>query len=211
MIVEETNWLRVTYDEEDNTKLKDLYVGWSQCYDDEMVEMGYAYNRYVVDLFPEHEIDKASKVLDLGCGSGYVGKSLYDSGYTNLHGIDYSPDMLSQAGKKGIYQSLTEANLYEPIDMIESNTYDAIMCTGFFCRGHMKAPILDEVFRILKVGGSLICSIGTNIYESYGFADKIMRLEVEGKVFVDEVTESFVVLPENGATAESKMWVIRKL
>jgi len=209
-MTEKVNWLKVTYDESDNTKLKNLYTGWSECYDDEMVEMGYAYNNYIVELFPKY-VDQTSKVLDLGCGSGYVGKSLHEVGYRNIHGIDYSTDMLAKAESKNIYISLTEANLKKPIDMIDSNVIDAIMCTGFFCRGHMRAEILDEVFRILNKGGHLICSIGTNIYESYGFADKILQLEKDNIVVVDEVTEPFVVLPENNATAESKMWVIRKL
>ena len=204
------NWLKVTYEETDNTKLKNLYVGWSECYDDEMVEYGYAYNRYVKELFSKW-VYKTAKILDLACGSGYVGKTLHEEGFTNLHGIDYSTSMLTQAEKKKIYQTLTEADLTKPIDVIDSNSIDAIMCTGFFCRGHMRAPILDEVFRILKPGGHLICSIGENIYESYGFADKILQLEKDNKIIVDEVTESFVVLPDNNATAESKMWVIKKL
>ena len=34
---------------------------------------------------------------------------------------------------------------------------------------------------------------------------------LDNKIIVDEVSESFVVLPDNNATAESKMWVIKKL
>ena len=83
---ESVNWLKVTYDETDNNKLKDLYIGWSQVYDEEMVDGGYAYNEYVEELIPKYSPDKTSRVLELACGSGYVGKSIHQIGYSNLHG-----------------------------------------------------------------------------------------------------------------------------
>ena len=112
---DKTNWLKVTYDESDNTKLKDLYVGWSEVYDEEMVEGGYAYPKYIKSIFPNVGIAKDAKIVDAGCGSGWPGQTLADIGYTNLHGLDYSPEMLVEAKKKNIYTTLTEANLKEPI------------------------------------------------------------------------------------------------
>ena len=97
------NWLKVTYDETDNTKLKDLYVGWSKVYDEEMVEGGYAYPTYIKSIFPNVGIAKDAKIIDAGCGSGWPGQTLADIGYTNLHGLDYSPEMLAEAEKKNIY------------------------------------------------------------------------------------------------------------
>lgn len=207
---ESVNWLKVTYDETDNNKLKDLYIGWSQVYDEEMVDGGYAYNEYVEELIPKYSPDKTSRVLELACGSGYVGKSIHQIGYSNLHGVDYSPDMLAQAEKKGIYQSLVQTNLKQPMDMIDSDSIDTVMCVGFFCRGHMDAKILDEVFRILKPDGHLVCSIGENIIEVMGFKDKIKQLVNDNVIQIEETTEPFVVMPENEASANSRMWVIRK-
>ena len=61
---DQVNWLKVTYDESDNSKLKDLYVGWSEVYDEEMVEGGYAYPGYIKSIFPHVGIAKDAKILD---------------------------------------------------------------------------------------------------------------------------------------------------
>ena len=37
------------------------------------------------------------QVLDMGCGTGLVGKFLAEKGFTNIHGIDLSKNMLAKA------------------------------------------------------------------------------------------------------------------
>jgi predicted TPR repeat methyltransferase len=190
--------------------LKDLYVGWSEVYDEEMVEGGYAYPGYIKSIFPHVGIAKDAKILDAGCGSGWPGQTLADIGYTNLHGLDYSPEMLAEAEKKKIYSSLAEADLKEPIDL-ETDSIDAILCVGFLARGHLGTECLDEFFRVLKPNGLLVCSIGENVFESMGFKDKIDQLEEDNIIMLDLISDPFVVMPNNEASAHSRMWVIRKV
>ncbi len=210
MVGGKPNWLKVTYDEPDNKKLKKLYVGWAEVYDKNMVEWGYSYNRYVVKLFPKMKVKKNAKILDAGGGSGWVGQSLFDIGYRNLINIDYSPEMLKEAKKKKIYKKNICADLKKPIKM-RTNSIDAIMSVGFLARGHLGTECLDEFYRILKPGGYHICSIGENVFKKFGFDKKIKQLIDDGIVTVDHKTRPFTVLPNNKASAKSRMWCIRKL
>lgn len=210
MVGGKPNWLKVTYNEPDNKKLKKLYVGWADVYDKNMVEWGYAYNRYVVKLFPKMKVKKNAKLLDAGGGSGWVGQSLYDIGYKNLINMDYSASMLKEAKKKKIYKKCIRANLKKPIKM-KTNSIDAIMSVGFLAKGHLGTECLDEFYRILKPGGHHICSIGENVFKKFGFDKKIKQLVNDGIVTVDHKTRPFTVLPNNKASAKSRMWCIRKL
>jgi len=38
-----------------------------------------------------------TSILDLGCGTGLIGKYLFEMGFTEIHGIDASSGMLREA------------------------------------------------------------------------------------------------------------------
>ena len=42
---------------------------------------------------------KCSTIIDLGCGTGWFAKVLFDRGYTRYIGIDFSPAMIEKARK----------------------------------------------------------------------------------------------------------------
>ena len=48
------------------------------------------------------------EVLDMGCGTGLVGKYLGEYGFTNIDGVDASTGMLAESREKGVYRSLDE-------------------------------------------------------------------------------------------------------
>jgi predicted TPR repeat methyltransferase len=49
---------------------------------------------------------KATKILDVGCGKGFVGYYLMEIGFNEIHGVDCSRIMLEEAAKKYSYRSL---------------------------------------------------------------------------------------------------------
>jgi predicted TPR repeat methyltransferase len=56
-------------------------------------------------IIPKHR----AEILDLGCGTGLVGKYLKeDGGFENIRGIDVSGKMLDQAETKGCYKHLIQ-------------------------------------------------------------------------------------------------------
>jgi len=47
-----------------------------------------------------------TKILDIGCGKGYVGEYLRNDGYQYIIGMDYSKKMLDVAATNKAYKSL---------------------------------------------------------------------------------------------------------
>ena len=161
---------------ENEEETKRLYHDWARTYDETMVEgLGYLSPIKAAKLLALNVTDKDALILDVGTGTGLVGKELSGLGYTKIDGIDYSTPMLEVARETGVYGKLLEADLNVPL-YIKSNTYDALICIGTFTHGHVGADCLDELFRILKPGGKFITAIRKNYWQPAGFAAKISQL-----------------------------------
>jgi 2-polyprenyl-3-methyl-5-hydroxy-6-metoxy-1,4-benzoquinol methylase len=115
-------------------------------------EKAYIYDRVVLPWLP---VDKQSRIAELACGHGTFLWWLKSRGYSNIEGIDSSPEQIHLAKqvapvqraeandwlalqKNGNYQTLVA------IDFIEHITKDAFM------------DLLRETSRVLAKGGRLI-------------------------------------------------------
>ena len=61
------------------------------------------------------EKSEYQNVIDLGCGTGLAGKDLRDIS-TNLFGVDISENMLSEAEKLDIYDTLIVGDIVEKLN-----------------------------------------------------------------------------------------------
>jgi predicted TPR repeat methyltransferase len=168
----------------DEAETKTLYRDWAATYDKTMLDgLGYLPPFKAAKLLTLNVADKQARILDVGTGTGLVGKELSTLGFNNIDGIDYSAEMLSVANNIGVYGELLEADLNKAL-AIESETYDAIICIGTFTHGHVGADCLDELFRVLKPGGKFITAIRKDYWEPAGFAEKSGKLEKGGNILV---------------------------
>ncbi len=162
-----------------------LYRDWAETYDGHLVDdLGYVLPGRVASVFAERISDKSARVIDIGCGTGLTAKALANHGFTNIDGIDFSPDMLRQAREKGLYGALIQADLTGTLD-IESNFYSAAVSSGTFTEGHVGAEAFDEIFRILTPGGVFIASVNLEIWEEGGFGQKIEHLTRQGVIAIE--------------------------
>lgn len=100
-----------------------------------------------------------SKVLDAGCGSGFVTRSLLDL-FPSLivTGVDYGIDRVEDARRlskeEGKVADFLEASLYEL--PFEDNEFDMIISRFVFHHldDHQKA--MDELYRVVKPGGRVV-------------------------------------------------------
>ena len=117
-------------------QLKSVYAGWAETYDDDNDnKLGTISQPSTVALLTKHLPDRAAVILDVGCGTGLVGKHLIEAGYSTFDGTDLTPEMLAVAAGRG-YRSLFTADAGAGLP-VPDNDYDATLCVGVFTHGHV--------------------------------------------------------------------------
>ena len=155
------------------------YKDWAVNYDDDTVgRFGYVAHIASAEAIAKSLDSKNAYILDAGCGTGLVGEELVKRGYRRIDALDYSREMLEEAERKKIYQKHIQADLSKPLE-IDDNVYDAVVCTGTFTYGHVKANAFDELIRITKPLGVISFTIREGAYEDYGYRQHMIELEQE--------------------------------
>ena len=166
-------------DEENALRIQKIYQQWASEYDGDNDEaLGTVSQPTMVSLFEGVAETKDLSLLDVGCGTGLVGRYLQQAGFTHFEGTDISQEMLSYAEARG-YQRLFEANLAQGLP-VDDEAYDGCLCVGVFTHGHVGPDGLRELTRITKRGGLIGFTVNEDIYLSYGFDKAIMALVEEG-------------------------------
>ena len=157
-------------------ELLKYYQDWTDNnkYNKDMVDWNYTAPQETVSVLKKYALDKNSKILDAGCGTGLVGIELKKYDYSNIEGVDFSQSMLDLI-PQNIYQKIEKIDLNKPL-IFKNNIYDVVMCVGTFTYGHVKPHALDEIIRITKNKGLICFTINEGIYEEYGFDKKIKEL-----------------------------------
>ena len=157
-------------------ELLKYYQDWTDNnkYNKDMVDWNYTAPQETVSVLKKYALNKNSKILDAGCGTGLVGIQLKKYGYLNIEGVDFSQSMLDLV-PQNIYKKIKKIDLNKPLKF-KNNIYDIVMCVGTFTYGHVKPHALDEIIRITKNKGLICFTINEGIYEKYGFDNKIKEL-----------------------------------
>ncbi len=157
-------------------ELLKYYQDWTDNnkYNKDMVDWNYTAPQETVSVLRKYTLNKNSKILDAGCGTGLVGIELKKYDYSNIEGVDFSQSMLDLI-PQNIYQKIEKIDLNKPLKF-KNNIYDVVMCVGTFTYGHVKPHALDEIIRITKNKGLICFTINEGIYEEYGFDKKIKEL-----------------------------------
>lgn len=176
-MVSDNKTLDKVYTAKNHEQLMDAYKDWATDYDTDTVNrFGYVAHIESADALDRALEEKNVYILDAGCGTGLVGEELVKKGYSKLDALDYSKEMLDEAEEKNIYQHHIQADLSKRLDM-EDNRYEAVVCTGTFTYGHVKAHAFDELVRITKPGGIICFTIREGAYEEYGYRQRMIELE----------------------------------
>ena len=151
---------------------KELYKNWAETYDEQTTtEFGWIGFREAAKAFQEKVKDKKARILDAGCGTGLSGVALAELGYTNLYGMDFSPEMLAVAEKTGAYRSLIEADLTAPVSCDEP--FDAIFSTGLFGFGPPFPQHLVHVVDLVKPNGLAVITVNGKGWAETGWEEEL--------------------------------------
>ena len=137
-------------------ELLKYYQNWTNNnkYNKDMVDWNYTAPQETVSVLKKYALNKNSKILDAGCGTGLVGIQLKKYGYLNIEGVDFSQSMLDLV-PQNIYKKIKKIDLNKPLKF-KNNIYDIVMCVGTFTYGHVKPHALDEIIRITRNKGCLL-------------------------------------------------------
>ncbi len=185
-----SEFVDAAYQLDNQSDMVEFYQQWAEAYDREMLEgLGYESPTKIAHQLSQHLPDPKAAIFDIGCGTGLTCAYLAAKGYENLDGIDLSPDMVRVAGQRGIYRELLVGDVNQALERDDAS-YDGVISSGTFTHGHVGTQPLDEIFRILKPGGYLACTVHQDLWQSMGFEAKFEAL-------VDEKTATCVSLEKD--------------
>ncbi len=177
-----SEFVDAAYHIEDEASMVEFYRQWAEDYDHQMLEvLRYTSPTKTAKLLESHLPDREAAIFDIGCGTGLTCVYLAELGYGNLDGIDLSPDMVKVAGQRGIYRELLVGDVNQALQRDDAS-YDGVISSGTFTHGHVGPEPLDEIFRILKPGGLLACTVHQDLWESMGFKARLKQLVDAGAV-----------------------------
>ncbi len=168
-------------------ELMQVYDGWADRYDRELLEdWGYTSPQTAVHLLLEAMASNDLAVLDAGCGTGLVGVLLREAGISTLTGIDYSPGMLAEAERKGVYDTLHTIDMNNPLTL-PSDSFDAVTCIGTFTSTHVKPQAVTELARVTRSGGVLVFTVRDDYWQSTNFIDLVAELHISGVARIEQI------------------------
>jgi len=180
----EQELLRRAYGLSSDEESQALYRDWAKTYDKTMLDgLHYQSPRLVAARLADFMPARDSAVLDIGCGTGLVGRELAARGFMVVDGIDISPEMMAVAREQGGYRDLVCADLNARLPLADG-AYQGAICCGTFTSGHVRANCLDEIVRVLAAGAPFAFTVKLEVWESFGFKDKLAQLERSGAIAI---------------------------
>lgn len=161
------------YDLATPQETRTLYDKWSESYDDEVAENGYATPARIAEALARHLTDTSAKILDFGCGTGLSGLALRATGFDRIDGADLSQDMLKGAAATGAYRTLWQVEAADPIP----GGYAAITATGVIGIGAAPVEVFDTILAALDPGGLFALS-----YNDHALAEPQFEAKLHARI-----------------------------
>ena len=123
--------------------------------------------------FCERWFPAPGRLLDLGCGTGRLGRHFGPMGFEYV-GVDLSEEMLAVAEnqKATERESFAKANLVE-LDAEQFRDFDYTACLfstlGMICGNENRDGVLRNAFRALRPGGRFVLHVHNRYFHGLGF------------------------------------------
>jgi methyltransferase-like protein 27 len=171
------DWLSA--DPSDPALVADRYDSWAGSYDGDLAAWDYRAPVTVVGTVLTLRPDVGS-VLDVGCGTGLVGRTFRSRGFAGrLDGLDLSQESLDAAGRAGGYDSLTRADLQQALPIADDSA-DAVVCVGVMTYLPDVQGIWSELARVTRPGGLVVVTQREDLWVERECQAVIDRLQQEG-------------------------------
>ena len=192
------------------------YQRWAATYDSDVTE-NYFGIQLIADLVQQHAqassvlsaVTAAElKIMDVGCGTGLLGKPLYEMGYRHIDGVDLSAEMLAKAEESGFFRRLFEGvDIHQPLPTELQRAYDVAVCLGVFTPGHVLPEALYQLVDMTRPGGLTVISTRVPYYDTTDYQQVSDRIEAEG---VAVLKKSYMNAPYRD-DGDAHYWVYERL
>jgi SAM-dependent methyltransferase len=142
----------------------DLYAGIRvETYGEDLGQTSWVTSRESLEIPVLLEIGPASKVLEIGCGSGRYALRVAEQTGCQLVGVDINPHGILNANHLARSGNMASLVRFEQHDVskalpFENGTFDAIFSNDSLCHMPARRSVLVELARVLKPGGRLLFS-----------------------------------------------------
>ena len=195
----------------DAGEVAERYDEWARSYDDDLTAWSYQAPEVVAaTVVTRHPT--ASSALDVGCGTGLVGRALRARGFAGrLVGIDISQASLEIAERCGAYDSLAHADLQAPL-AFENDSVDAVVCVGVMTYLPDVEAVWRELARVARPGGLVVVTQREDLWGPRECQAVVDALQDEGVWTPLEITGPAPYLPDGyGGTPEVACYYLTAL
>src|SRR3954452_15347954 len=163
----------------DPSEVADRYDQWAQSYDDDLAEWSYQAPAVVAETVVTRHPTAAS-ALDVGCGTGLVGRALRARGFTGrILGLDISQASLEIAQQSGAYDSLEPADLQRRLPL-DDDSIDAVICVGVMTYLPEVDAVWREFARVARPQGVVVATQREDLWQPRDCQAVVDRLRDEG-------------------------------
>lgn len=177
--------------------------------------------RYVVPAAMAALLDGRTKpgdrLLDLGCGTGWVGTALAGRGL-HIIGVDLSERMLALARERGKYQELHAGEVHAHLRTVPSGSLDVVTAADVLIYIGDVSDLFAEAMRVLRPGGLFTFSIEESSAAEYILQNTgryahsrgyVRRLTAFSFASVDEVPGAIRL--ERGQPLHGRVYLLQRL
>lgn len=141
-----------------NEQLQHAFNDWANTYEQEAEEKlkirGYSYGILTKLIISYLDINKSHEVLELGVGTGIIGKYLKNFLPTiTINGIDISKEMIKEAQQKNVYNKLF-------LDAVDNHLYNqkySFIYTSFMLHSvKNQEKLISKIYNTLQDNGIFI-------------------------------------------------------
>jgi predicted TPR repeat methyltransferase len=179
----------------DPREVADRYDEWARSYDDDLASWSYQAPALVAETVVTRH-PSAESALDVGCGTGLVGRALRARGFAGrISGLDISQASLEIARESGAYDSLEQADLQQRL-VFEDGSIDAVVCVGVMTYLPDVEAVWREFARVARPGGLVVVTQREDLWTIRECQAVVDRLQDEGVWMALEVMGPAPYLPQ---------------
>lgn len=195
-----------------------LYARFAEFYERNMrTDLEYCGPEVLASVL-EHTFGRAAAldVLELGCGTGLVGKTLHPYA-RRLVGIDLSPEMVELAKETSCYDALEVAEITEWLSRSADRDFDLIAaCDTFIYFGDLRQVLRPAAAR-LRAGGRVAFTVEREEGSGFRLTDSGRYVHSEAHIheaareagLIVEITDHVILRYEYGEAVQALVAVLR--